>query len=77
MTRRVLDVMSRDVVMVSVDSSLVAAARQMLEYDLGDMFVMEDGRLFGVLTDRDIRYGRSRAACRLCWSGRVTFAGGS
>ncbi|WP_188197591.1 CBS domain-containing protein [Nonomuraea sp. SYSU D8015] len=54
MTRRVRDVMTRDVVMVSVDSTLVAAARQMLEHGVGDVFVMEDGRLFGVLTDRDI-----------------------
>ncbi|MEQ4724307.1 MULTISPECIES: CBS domain-containing protein [unclassified Nonomuraea] len=54
MTRHVQDVMTRDVVMVSVDSTLVAAARQMREHDIGDVFVMEDGRLFGVLTDRDI-----------------------
>ncbi|MGI5288963.1 CBS domain-containing protein [Nonomuraea polychroma] len=46
--------MTRDVVMVSVDSTLVAAARQMREHDIGDVFVLEDGRLFGVLTDRDI-----------------------
>ncbi|WP_030925857.1 CBS domain-containing protein [Streptosporangium amethystogenes] len=54
MKRHVRDVMTRDVVMVSVDSTLVAAAREMREYDIGDVFVMEDGRLFGVLTDRDI-----------------------
>ncbi|TMR88913.1 CBS domain-containing protein [Nonomuraea basaltis] len=54
MTRHVRDVMTRDVVMVSADSTLVAAAREMREYDIGDVFVMEDGRLFGVLTDRDI-----------------------
>ncbi|WP_327582585.1 CBS domain-containing protein [Nonomuraea sp. NBC_00507] len=54
MTRRVRDVMTKDVVMVSVDSTLVAAAREMRAYDIGDVFVMEDGRLVGVLTDRDI-----------------------
>jgi CBS domain-containing protein len=54
MTRHVRDVMTTDVVMVSVDSTLMAAARQMREHDIGDVFVMEDGRLFGVLTDRDI-----------------------
>ncbi|WP_431920884.1 CBS domain-containing protein [Nonomuraea jabiensis] len=54
MKRHVRDVMTRDVVMVSADSTLVAAAREMCEHDIGDVFVMEDGRLFGVLTDRDI-----------------------
>ncbi|TMR13281.1 CBS domain-containing protein [Nonomuraea turkmeniaca] len=54
MTRRVGEVMTRDVVMVSVDSTLVATAREMREHDIGDVCVMEDGRLFGMLTDRDI-----------------------
>jgi CBS domain-containing protein len=54
MARRVREVMTAAVVMVSDDSSLVVAAREMREHGIGDVFVMEDGRLIGMVTDRDI-----------------------
>jgi CBS domain-containing protein len=49
------DVMTRDVKSLSTDATITEAARLMDENDIGDILVTEkDGRLCGVLTDRDI-----------------------
>src|SRR2546421_4254783 len=50
----VRDVMTTDVVRMQVDTTLVDAARVMRDKDIGDVVVVENERLIGVVTDRDI-----------------------
>lgn len=50
----VREVMTPGVVAVRPDASLVEAAQVMRAQDIGDVLVATDGRLVGVLTDRDI-----------------------
>jgi CBS domain-containing protein len=54
MAQTVRDVMTEDVVTVQATDSLVDAARRMREADIGDVIVMSDGDMWGVVTDRDI-----------------------
>ncbi len=51
---RVADVMSREVELVSPDATVQEAATVMAEYDVGAVLIGEQGRLDGILTDRDI-----------------------
>ena len=52
---RIHDIMSRPAVTCPMDAALDAAARLMWEYDCGIVLVVaDDGRLAGVVTDRDI-----------------------
>jgi len=51
---RVQDVMCRPVVTCTEGTSLPAAARLMRENDCGVLPVMREGRLVGVVTDRDL-----------------------
>jgi CBS domain-containing protein len=52
---RIRDVMSRPAVTCPTDAALDAAARLMWEFDCGFVLVVhDDGRLAGVVTDRDI-----------------------
>ena len=48
------DVMSRDVKVISPESTIREAARAMLEGDFGMMPVGENDRLVGAISDRDI-----------------------
>ena len=51
----VKELMQRPVVVCSIDDSLNEAARLMWEHDLGSVPVVDrDGRLAGIVTDRDI-----------------------
>jgi CBS domain-containing protein len=52
--RRVRDVMVADVVTIEPSASLVAAARLMHDANVGMLPVVDDGRVVGVITDRDI-----------------------
>ncbi|QEV21267.1 CBS domain-containing protein [Streptomyces alboniger] len=54
MAEFVRDVMTPGVVAVRPDASLVEAAQLMRAQDIGDVLVAADGRVIGVLTDRDI-----------------------
>jgi len=52
---RIRDVMSRPAVTCPIDAGLDAAARLMWEFECGIVLVVsDDGRLAGVVTDRDI-----------------------
>jgi CBS domain-containing protein len=51
---RVSELMTRDVEPVSPQSPVVEAARQMRDADVGALPVGEQGRLAGIVTDRDI-----------------------
>src|SRR2546423_13580036 len=50
----VQDVMTTDVVRLQVDTTLVDAGGVMRDKDIGDVVVVENERLVGVVTDRDI-----------------------
>ncbi|MCX5195579.1 CBS domain-containing protein [Streptomyces sp. NBC_00249] len=54
MTRRVHEVMTRNPVTVEQLTSLSEAARVMRDAGIGDVLVVEEGRLRGIVTDRDI-----------------------
>jgi CBS domain-containing protein len=54
MAQKVHEVMTRSPATVSGQASLTDAARMMRDRDIGDLFVMDDGKLRGILTDRDI-----------------------
>ncbi|WP_055567547.1 CBS domain-containing protein [Streptomyces atriruber] len=54
MADHVRDVMTPGVVAVRPDASLVEAAQLMRAQDIGDVLVASEGRVLGVLTDRDI-----------------------
>ena len=48
------DVMTAHPVALPATSSVVAAARTMRDSDIGDVIVVENGRICGMVTDRDI-----------------------
>lgn len=54
MANVISEVMTPDPVSVSEDATLTDAARQMRDYDIGDVLVTDAGGLRGMLTDRDI-----------------------
>ncbi|KJY39147.1 MULTISPECIES: CBS domain-containing protein [unclassified Streptomyces] len=54
MTRRVHEVMTGNPVTVEQLTSLAEAARVMRDAGIGDVLVVDQGRLCGILTDRDI-----------------------
>ncbi|THA81727.1 CBS domain-containing protein [Streptomyces sp. A0592] len=54
MTRRVHEVMTRSPVTVERLTSLAEAARVMRDAGIGDVLVVDQGRLCGILTDRDL-----------------------
>jgi CBS domain-containing protein len=54
MSKSVAEVMTSNPRTVSRQDSIVAAARVMLEEDVGSVPVAEDGYLLGIVTDRDI-----------------------
>jgi CBS domain-containing protein len=51
---KVKDIMSTQVEAIEPHLSLRSAARKMNELNLGSMPVVEDGKLLGIITDRDI-----------------------
>ena len=51
---RVRDLMRREPRVTRPDASLAAAGRVMAEVDCGILPVVDDGRLVGVITDRDV-----------------------
>jgi CBS domain-containing protein len=54
MAQKVRDVMTANVVTLPKSAPLTDAARRMKESDIGDVLVMDDGTMCGVVTDRDI-----------------------
>jgi len=52
--RRVRDIMSAAPVCMSPGASVSAAARAMKQHGIGTVLVLTDGRLSGLVTDRDI-----------------------
>ncbi len=54
MARLVREAMTADPVCLAPDTPLIDAAVQMREYDIGDVLIAEQARVYGMLTDRDI-----------------------
>jgi len=54
MVQKVHEVMTDAPVTVTSQTTLTDAARLMREHDIGDVLVMDDSQLCGILTDRDI-----------------------
>ena len=54
MTRTMRDIMSPAPVCMAATESVSAAAKVMKEHGIGAVLVLADGRLDGILTDRDI-----------------------
>ncbi len=54
MAGTVRDVMTTDLCEVELDTSLVEVAQMMRDYGVGDVLVVDDGQLRGIVTDRDI-----------------------
>jgi CBS domain-containing protein len=50
----VADVMTKDVIGVPTSASVAEAAELMREHAIGDVLVLDDGRVEGVVTDRDL-----------------------
>jgi CBS domain-containing protein len=54
MAQNVREVMTTDLVTLPAGATAVEAARAMRTSDIGDVLVLEDGRVAGIVTDRDI-----------------------
>lgn len=54
MDQSIRDVMTPNPCTISPDASVMDAAQVMRGSDIGDVIVLEEDRLFGILTDRDI-----------------------
>ena len=53
-SERYREAMTAEPVCLSSNTTLIDAAAQMREYDIGDVLITEQDRILGVLTDRDI-----------------------
>jgi CBS domain-containing protein len=54
MASTVRDIMTPNPVALSRDATVVEAAKEMKMNDIGDVIVQEDGKICGIVTDRDI-----------------------
>jgi CBS domain-containing protein len=54
MARTVQEIMTHDPRTVDADDSVIDAARQMRDGDVGDVIVTRGGQVTGIVTDRDI-----------------------
>ncbi|MFN3219106.1 MAG: CBS domain-containing protein [Acidimicrobiales bacterium] len=54
MAQKISDVMTRNPVSMQGGSTVTEAAAVMKEQDIGDVIVMDDGSISGILTDRDL-----------------------
>jgi CBS domain-containing protein len=51
---QVRDVMTKEPIVLDADATAADAARAMRARDIGDVLVRKDGKLFGIVTDRDL-----------------------
>jgi signal-transduction protein with cAMP-binding, CBS, and nucleotidyltransferase domain len=54
MTRTVEEIMTRNPRTIDASDTIADAARVMRDADIGDVIVMDDGQVSGIVTDRDI-----------------------
>ena len=63
MAKTLQDVMSTTPVTLPATATVTQAAKRMRDDDIGDVIVMDGGRVFGILTDRDIVVRATAADC--------------
>lgn len=63
MPQTLRDIMTTNPIAMSSNDTLVEAARKMREVDSGDVLVIDDGKLCGIVTDRDIVTGAVADGC--------------
>ena len=51
---KIKDIMSRNLIYAEVDDNVLYVCNKMKEYDVGFILIMDDNKLYGVITDRDI-----------------------
>lgn len=51
---RIRDLMTEQPIVLDASASVMEAARAMRDADVGDVLVQEDGKLCGIVTDRDL-----------------------
>ena len=54
MAERLAEIMTRNPVTLEVGDTVIAAARTMRDANIGDIVILDNGAIRGVLTDRDI-----------------------
>lgn len=54
MAQSIREVMTEDPICLPANTSVEEAARRMREENIGDIIVEKDGKLYGIVTDRDI-----------------------
>lgn len=54
MPETIQELMTENPRTLEADANVAEAARIMRDHDIGDILVVKDGRLYGILTDRDI-----------------------
>ncbi len=54
MARTISEVMTKDPITLEASSSVVDAARAMRDADVGNVIVLDNGQVAGIVTDRDI-----------------------
>jgi len=54
MAQRIREVMTSDPVTIGASATIQEAAQAMRQADIGDVIVMQDSKVCGILTDRDI-----------------------
>lgn len=78
----VREVMTPDPLTLPADASVAEAARLMRDHDIGDVLVLTDGRVSGIVTDRDVAVRavaeaadpESTTLADICSGGLVTVA---
>jgi CBS domain-containing protein len=53
---KISDVMTKEVTSLNIDDTVEKAAQMMKEYNVGAIPVCKDGKIAGIITDRDIIY---------------------
>jgi CBS domain-containing protein len=82
MAEQIQQVMTRDPVTLQGSASILEAAEAMRDHDIGTVVVLEDGKVAGVVTDRDIVVRglakgidpASTPVSQVCSSGLVTLS---
>jgi CBS domain-containing protein len=54
MAQTVREAMTAEPICLSKETTIIEAAKRMREYNIGDVLITDQGRIWGVLTDRDI-----------------------
>src|SRR5262245_7108444 len=79
---QVREVMTKEPIVLDAEATAADAARAMKARDIGDVLVRKDGKLFGIVTDRDLvvrcvadtRGDRKTKLGELCSGGLATLA---